>query len=137
MKILVIDDDACLARALQRMLRSHDVSVETDSPSALAEFASAESEGDPFDLVLCDWKMAGMNGIELATAVRSHRNPPMVVLMSGDDEIATLNCADAFLIKPFCAADVQRAIVAIRDARAAAKTQRMRVLSRDPVALEA
>lgn len=60
-RVLVIDDEDAVARAIERMLRAaHDVVVETDPRDALARIAA----GETFDLVLCDLMMPAMSGIE-------------------------------------------------------------------------
>ncbi len=59
-RILIIDDELYVRRALSRMLRTrHDVELAPDGPSALQLLAS----GALFDVILCDVMMPGMSGI--------------------------------------------------------------------------
>ena len=127
MRILVIDDDPCVAQAIQAMLCHDDVCVELDSTAAVARAATASYEGDPFDVVLCDIAMRGMNGFDVMTAMRQHPEPPMFILTAGFDEIVTAaSLADGALLKPFRADEVLAMIGAIRKARKAASTRRIR-----------
>ncbi|HEU4385137.1 MAG TPA: response regulator [Anaeromyxobacteraceae bacterium] len=61
-RILVVDDEPRMGRALQRLLApSHDVEVAQGAREALGLIAG----GAGFDVVLCDLMMPGMNGMEL------------------------------------------------------------------------
>jgi PAS domain S-box-containing protein len=60
-RVLVIDDEPVLARALGRILgRLHDVTIETDAASALATIAQEHA----FDVIFCDYTMPNVNGAE-------------------------------------------------------------------------
>ncbi len=59
LRILLIDDEPLLLRALARRLRPHLVEVAADGPTALALLA----EKGPFDAILCDMMMPEMSGI--------------------------------------------------------------------------
>jgi len=125
MKILIIDDDANVTRAIQRTMREHEIVLATDPTAALQQIADAALTL-PFELVLCDARMPTMTGFQVLAALRSHREPPVFVLMSGDDAlIDTVDGADAFLVKPFKSADLRAAIARIRAAKAAARTMRI------------
>jgi two-component system chemotaxis response regulator CheY len=70
MKILIVDDSKAMRMIIQRTLRqagftSHSV---TEASSGVEAFAALRKES--FDLVLSDWNMPEMTGIELLTAVR-------------------------------------------------------------------
>jgi two-component system cell cycle response regulator len=60
-RILIVDDDASVGRALARTLRGYDVVVEDDAREALARVVA----GDRFELVLCDLMMPDMTGMDL------------------------------------------------------------------------
>jgi CheY-like chemotaxis protein len=60
-RILIVDDDAVLAKALGRILRDHDVTVLGDAREARDRIG----RGERFDLILCDLVMPEMTGMEL------------------------------------------------------------------------
>jgi DNA-binding response OmpR family regulator len=127
MRILVIDDDVCLVRAFERMLKEHEVAIETDSSRAVERVVNGDLDGDPFDVVLCDVKMPGMNGPNVFAALRLLGEPPILLLMSGDDDVAdAAGLADAVLTKPFRAGELLDMIERTKDRRARAATRRIR-----------
>jgi CheY-like chemotaxis protein len=64
-KILVVDDQPMLAKAIRRMLSGHDVSVAGDAQEALAKIVA----GERYDVIISDLMMPGMSGMELHTAI--------------------------------------------------------------------
>ncbi len=63
-RILVVDDDPALVRALTRALeKEHEVSGLSDARGALAELSAGS--GEPYDLVLCDVNMPYVTGMDL------------------------------------------------------------------------
>jgi signal transduction histidine kinase len=65
-RILVIDDDPNVAKALARLLKNHDVTVLHDSVRALAQLEQARD----FDLVFCDLMMPDRTGMDIYESVR-------------------------------------------------------------------
>jgi CheY-like chemotaxis protein len=64
--VLIVDDEAVLARSLQRALaHEHDVVVVTRAEQALARIAA----GERFDVILCDLMMPQMTGMQLHDAI--------------------------------------------------------------------
>ncbi|MEZ4219836.1 MAG: response regulator [Polyangiaceae bacterium] len=66
LRVLVVDDELLVLRALQRLLRDHDVCVAASADEALGIFAQRRD----FDAVICDLSMPGMSGRALYTTVR-------------------------------------------------------------------
>jgi|GEM_PF-3850590 len=80
-RVFYVDDDPdLLAVGRQFLGRNQDFSVEiTDSPfDALARLAT-----DPFDIVISDFQMPGMNGIELLKKVRASGNSVPFIIFTG------------------------------------------------------
>ncbi len=75
--ILVVDDEELYRRSLQRILQrvGHQVSEAQDATEALNAISD-----QPFDLVLVDLKMPGLNGIELVRQIRDI-NPDLPCIM--------------------------------------------------------
>lgn len=105
MRVLVVDDSRAMRMIVSRELRNIDAIsdvLEADSAEAAIEVLPAE----PIDLILCDWNMGGMTGLEFLQALRAAEwMVPFgfVTSESSDDVQASAFAAGAaFLIaKPF------------------------------------
>ena len=101
--ILVVEDDISIANVLKMELRREGYDVTT----AYDGFAGLETaRGYPFDLILLDWMLPGVTGIDICQRLRKTDNiTPIVFLTSQsqvDDRITGLNAgADDYVIKPF------------------------------------
>jgi two-component system chemotaxis response regulator CheY len=106
MRALVVDDSTAMRTILTRMLRElgMEVSQAKDGREALAHIASV---GLP-DLMLVDWNMPEMNGLELIRAVRQEMGQRSSLMMMVTTETETAQMVKAFaaganeyLMKPF------------------------------------
>ena len=99
--ILVADDDAAILTLLAELLRQHEFHVVTACDGAQA-LDRAREHANQIDLLLTDFEMPHMNGVQLADAIRQFQPRIGVVLMSGSDnlEAASVACS-TFLSKPF------------------------------------
>ena len=83
MKVLVVDDNATSRSIFQEMLESFsfEVSVAASGEEGIAELEAANKD-KPFELVIIDWKMPGMDGIEASKRIKNHTGlnkiPPIV-----------------------------------------------------------
>src|SRR5665213_1034493 len=102
-KILLIEDDLSAAAALERVLRDEDYSVQT---IARGDAGLAEARDKNFDLVISDFKLPGLNGLEVVRQVHALKPRLPIILMTahGTTEIAieaTKLGAYDYLLKPF------------------------------------
>jgi len=65
-RVLVVDDDPLVSRALARSLNDCEVVVASDARDALARIG----RGEAFDVIVCDLMMPGMTGMDLYDAIR-------------------------------------------------------------------
>lgn len=100
--LLVVDDDRRILDLLSRYLSDHGYRVTTASS---ASEARARLNGIEFDLLVLDVMMPGETGLELARAIRSGSNVPILMLTARTepiDRIAGLEIgADDYIGKPF------------------------------------
>ena len=84
--VLVVDDDANLARAIERVLKgaAREVVLVHDGATAIDAIKNRS-----FDVVLTDIQMPGMSGVDVLRAVRSHDLDVPVVLMTGEPSLET------------------------------------------------
>lgn len=101
--ILLIEDEAKLARFVEVELtyEGYHVSVAADGPEGLV----VAREQMP-DLILLDWMLPGISGLEICRRLRSTGNRIPVILMTARDDVtdrvAGLDAgADDYVVKPF------------------------------------
>ena len=99
--ILIADDDAAILTLLADLLRQNEFHVVTACDGAQA-LDRAREHANQIDLLLTDFEMPNMNGVQLAAAIRQFQPRIGVVLMSGSHnlEAASVGCS-TFLSKPF------------------------------------
>ncbi len=122
-KILIVDDHQFALRVLSSLLVRMRFRVETASSGAGAvEAVAAAPPHDPVALVLMDWKMPGISGIEATRRIVKSglmSPPPPVVMMSAmegtEEEILQIHEAGAvdFLIKPITASALFDALIRV------------------------
>jgi two-component system response regulator MprA len=101
-RILVVEDDPRLAATLERVLaaENHDVEVAADGTMALRL-----ARERPFDLVVLDIMLPGLDGIAVCKRLRSTGPVPILLLtaLGGTEErVRGLDSgADDYLVKPF------------------------------------
>jgi two-component system response regulator MprA len=103
MSILVVDDDFAVRESLDRALRANgfDVQLASDGHEAFAKIDAA-----PFDAVVLDVLMPGLDGMAVCRTLRSGGNKvPILMLTAREavaDRVAGLEAgADDYLVKPF------------------------------------
>jgi len=100
--ILIVDDDKQILTLVSRiMARKLDYNILTADSALLGIQQSRDFKGR-IHLLLSDFQMPGMSGVELATAITLERPNIKVLLMSGFTEgTLILNEGWHFLAKPF------------------------------------
>jgi PAS domain S-box-containing protein len=109
LRVLVVDDNPSSREILQEMLGSFsfEVTLAASGEEGLDEIAKSVG-GRPYGLVVMDWKMPGIDGIETARRIKHDRrlaSKPAIILVTayGREEImmqAEAAGLDGFLVKP-------------------------------------
>lgn len=105
-RILIVDDDLQFRRTLHLALYSHGYETEeaADGKHALDSVAT-----NPPDLILLDWHMPGMDGIQTCRALRAHSSPPVIMVSANRSSSRTVALdagATDYLAKPFSFGDL-------------------------------
>jgi phosphoserine phosphatase RsbU/P len=106
MKILIAEDDAITRKALERKLVGWNFKVES-FPDGSAAWEQLQRRDAPL-LVILDWMMPGMDGIEICRRLRrmASKTPKYIILLTARDDkrdiIEGLDAgADDYITKPF------------------------------------
>jgi two-component system response regulator MprA len=140
--VLIVDDDERLLKMLQRTLVYEDLDVltATNGQEALA-LALA---GKP-DLIILDWMMPELNGLQVIRKLRKEQDRTLVLMLTARDAIENRveglqSGADDYLVKPFAPAElVARVHALLRRSETTRKQEALSFagLTLDPVTREA
>jgi CheY-like chemotaxis protein len=107
LRVLIVDDEPHVLAAIQRLMRSRRAELVVTTAVGGAT-ALAIMEAEPFDILISDMRMAGMDGAELLGRVRARYPGVVRVILSGQTELGValrvVSLAHQFLAKP-CSAD--------------------------------
>jgi DNA-binding NtrC family response regulator len=111
--ILVVDDDPHIVAAVLALLADSEYTILTAASGSKALEQSRAFKGD-IHLLLSDFQMPGMSGIDLATVMTADRPELQVLLMSGfNGGMLVLNEGWHFLAKPFVASQLRALITGL------------------------
>lgn len=116
MNILVVDDYYTMTQLVRNLLKSlgfHKIDEARDGSSALALMAERQ-----YDLVISDWNMKPMTGIELLRTLRASGNKVPFILVTAENAVENVIEAkqagvSGYLMKPFNAGSLKSRLVAI------------------------
>jgi two-component system OmpR family response regulator len=140
MRMLVVEDDPPIAAAIRSILEDagHAVDVAGDGSDAL-EWAGTY----PYDLVILDVILPGMDGVAVCRALRERGSKMPILMLTAldaiEDRVAGLDAgADDYLAKPFAGAELLARVRALRRRGAGEAAPLLRVgdLELDPAARE-
>ncbi len=126
-RVLVADDDMEICSLIQTILRRgpYALTICNDAESALA----LVERSDPFDLIICDFMLPGITGIDLIVHVRANRawaDVPIVMISGFENEAMDARAkragANAFLNKPFTLKALRSTVQTLLDGRLSAAT---------------
>ena len=125
LKFLVVDDFSTMRRIVKNLLNDlgfFNTAEADDGHSALAELRKG-----PYDLIITDWNMPGMPGLDLLKAVRGDAKLaklPVLMLTAEAKREQIIEAAQAgvsgYVIKPFTAQTLKEKIDKILASKAAA-----------------
>jgi two-component system phosphate regulon response regulator PhoB len=116
-RILVVEDEASLGLLLVYNLEAEGYRVEHVERGDEAELRLAE---DSFDLVILDWMLPGLSGLEICRRIRSRdatRDMPVIMLTARGEEAERVRGlsvgADDYVVKPFSTPELMARVRAL------------------------
>ena len=126
LKFLVVDDFSTMRRIIKNLL--HDLGYAHVFEADDGQSALPMLQAGSFDVLITDWNMPGMPGLDLLKAVRADdklREMPVLMLTAESKREQIVEAAQAgvngYVIKPFTAATLKEKIDKILAGRASAK----------------
>ena len=105
LKLLLVDDSAVMRKMISRSLRQAGFEIDAMSEAGNGIEGLEVLKAGDVDLVLCDWNMPEMNGVDIVREVRKDSKLPIIMLTteSSTEKVteAMTAGADGFITKPF------------------------------------
>jgi two-component system chemotaxis response regulator CheY len=120
MKILVVDDFSTMRRIVRNLLVELGFSNPLIQEADDGENAIAMLRSQPFDLVVTDWNMPNMTGIDLLKAIRAEaslKGLPVLMVTAENNRDQIIAAAQAgvngYIVKPFTAVTLKEKLTKI------------------------
>jgi two-component system chemotaxis response regulator CheY len=120
-KILIVDDDASMRLLIRRMLSRLGIAnlAEADGGALALQLLAAT----PIDLVICDWNMPAMSGMELFARARLLKSNLLFLMLTGRADAESHAAAKqagvaAFMVKPISAPELKVQVISLLGAQA-------------------
>ena len=118
LNVLVVEDDDGMRHLLCRMLKRMNAAGVVATASGEQALRQLES-GRALDIVIADWNMPGMSGLELFKRVRSAKPRMPFLLVTGRDDAASIVAArttgiPAYVVKPVSPQELNAKIAFLR-----------------------
>ncbi|MEW6164243.1 MAG: PAS domain S-box protein [Pseudomonadota bacterium] len=137
LRVLVVDDNASAREILATMARNFGLEVEAafDGAQAFRLIEEAEKKAIPFDVVLMDWQMPVMNGVECVRRLQDEQaaHTPAVIMVTAYGREEALSAAGqsgvllkSVLTKPVTSSTLLEAIAEALDRAGAVETTALR-----------
>jgi two-component system chemotaxis response regulator CheY len=108
LSILVVDDEQSVQRLVRLMLNDMDISQVQVAKDGRAALDLLNQPGQKIDVIVCDWNMPRMSGLELLKQLRSVSPQMRFIMLTGRNDVDSVRTArdhgvDSYLLKPFSA----------------------------------
>jgi two-component system chemotaxis response regulator CheY len=120
MKILVVDDFSTMRRIVRNLLVELGFSNPLIQEADDGENALVLLRSQPFDLVVTDWNMPNMTGIDLLRAIRAEeslKGMPVLMVTAENNRDQIIAAAQAgvngYIVKPFTAVTLKEKLTKI------------------------
>jgi two-component system chemotaxis response regulator CheY len=105
LRILVVDDSSEMRVLLRRMLRHFGVDPVADAPDGELALQWITINDGKVDVVICDWNMPGMSGMDLFRKIRAIHPGILFLMLTGRADVPSVMAAKeagvtGYLVKP-------------------------------------
>lgn len=121
-KILLVDDNPVNRLVLENILRNwdiHHIDAAKDATEGLSTIKAANESKQPYDIILLDMQMPGMDGLEMAKIIRNDADASAhdlkLIMLSSVDRHESAPEFDAWLTKPVRQSDLLNTLIVTLD----------------------
>lgn len=121
MKVLIVDDSTVMRKVIIRELNKNEITDIAEAADGLEGLEAASKNS--FDLILMDWNMPGMLGIDVVRKIReAGMNTPIMMVTTEGEKTNVVTAIQAgannYLVKPFTPEDFAQKIGQLTGAKA-------------------
>ena len=120
-KILIIDDSASIRKIIEKILKNmgfkNFVLLDDGAPAWLMLQNTLATDEKKFDLVISDWHMDKLSGLDLLKKIRANeslKSTPFLMVTSSTEQLEIITAIEAgvndYIVKPFNAGLIQEKI---------------------------
>ena len=123
LQVLVVDDQANALKLIKDMLKSMGVQTVHTASEAAGALDVLKDRADSVDVVLCDWSMPEMSGLDLLKAVRkTSKDLPFIMVTGTADPVSVLAAKDegvtGYIKKPFSSEELRKKMISVARVKA-------------------
>jgi two-component system chemotaxis response regulator CheY len=121
-KVLVVDDMLTMRKIISKTLKEVGITDITEAPDGAAAFKATEdalASGKPFQLILSDWNMPQMSGLDFLKKCRADERfkaMPFVLITAESEKSQVIEAVQAgvsnYIVKPFTADQLKEKLTA-------------------------
>jgi len=118
--VLVVEDNAQTTRMIRMMLMDMQVANVLTTVDGVEAEEVLEAGDDRVDVILCDWRMPRMTGIQLLKRVREKHPHLPFMMVTANADVESIKAAaslgvSGYIAKPFSPAQLKKKLVALLD----------------------
>ena len=122
--VLVVDDEPQMVKIIEGVLAILGVRNVESAGDGQQALDIVNSAANPFDLVICDWQMPNMNGLQFLEVFRAEHPEASFVMLTAKTDVQAFNEAKRsgatyFFMKPIDAGDLKSRLSSLFDLMAA------------------
>lgn len=115
LRVLVVDDEPLIRNLICNTLRRMRISQLVEAADGALGLAEFQADPQRFDLIICDWNMPALSGMELCKAVRAARPTLPFLIVTGREDPESLTGAmeagvSGYILKPFSSQELKAKI---------------------------
>lgn len=113
--VMIVDDDQTMRTLIRRMLGRMKIGTLLEAEGGEQALQQLEGAAAPCDLVICDWNMPGMSGIELFDRVHALKPQLPFLMLTGRADAGSVIAAKkagvpAYIVKPIAPEELRTKI---------------------------